>query len=66
MQIEPLNPLFEDLRLIVSERNQAFAELRSISKKAREADKNARGEGFGDEGDIEGTTRRAQQRVGRS
>lgn len=38
-QIEPLNPLLEDLRLIISERNQAFAELRSIVTKAREADK---------------------------
>ena len=40
-QIEPPNPLLENLRLIISERNQALAELRSISTKAREADKKA-------------------------
>ena len=40
-QIEPPNPLLEDLRLVISERNQAFEEVRSISKKARENDKKA-------------------------
>ena len=40
-QIEPLNPLLGDLQLIISERNQAFAELRSIGTKAKEADKKA-------------------------
>ena len=40
-QIEPPNPLLENLRLIISERNQALAELRSISEKAREDKKKA-------------------------
>lgn len=40
-QIEPLNPLFEDLRIIISERNQALANLRSSSKQAREAERKA-------------------------
>ena len=37
-QIEPLNPLLEDLRVIISERDQASANLWSISKQAREAE----------------------------
>lgn len=40
-QIEPLNPLFEDLKIIISERDEASANLWSISKKAREAEKKA-------------------------
>lgn len=40
-QMEPLNPLFEDLRTIISGRNQAFADLRSIIKRARESEKKA-------------------------
>ena len=40
-QIEPRNPLLENLRLIILERDQALAELRSLSTKAREADKKA-------------------------
>ena len=40
-QIEPLNPLFEDLRIIISERNQALANLRNSSKQAREAERKA-------------------------
>ncbi len=40
-QIEPPNRLLEDLRLIISERNQALAEFRSISEKAREDEEKA-------------------------
>ena len=38
-QIEPLNPLFEDLKVIILERDQASANLRSIRKQAWEAEK---------------------------
>lgn len=38
-QIEPLNPLLEDLRIIISEHDQASANLRSVSKQAQEAEK---------------------------
>ena len=38
-QIEPLNPLLEDLRIIISERDQASANLRSVSNQAQEAEK---------------------------
>lgn len=40
-QIEPLNPLFEDLRIIILGRNQAIADLRSVIKHARESEKKA-------------------------
>lgn len=41
-QIEPLNPLFEDLKIIISERDQASANLWSNEKQAWEAEKKAK------------------------
>ena len=40
-QIEPLNPLLEDLRIIISEHDQASANLWSISKQAWETENKA-------------------------
>ena len=40
-QIEPLSPLLEDLRIIISERDQAFANLWIVIKQAQEAEKEA-------------------------
>ena len=40
-KIEPLDPLYENLKLIISERNRALAELQSITKGAQEAKKKA-------------------------
>ncbi len=41
-QIEPLNPLFEDLKIIISERDQASANLWSNEKQAWEVEKKAK------------------------
>lgn len=41
-QIEPLNPLFEDLKIVILERDQASANIRSIRKQAWEAEKKAK------------------------
>lgn len=41
VQIEPISPLLQDLRIIISERDRAFADLQSAIKQAREAKKEA-------------------------
>lgn len=40
-QIEPISPLLQDLRIIISERDRAFTDLQSTIKQAREAKKEA-------------------------
>lgn len=40
-KIEPLDSLYEELKLITSERNRALAELQSITMRAQEAKKKA-------------------------
>lgn len=40
-QIEPISPLLQDLRIIISERDRAFTDLQSSIKEAREAKKQA-------------------------
>ena len=40
-QIEPMNSLFEDFRLVISERNQALADVQRITEQAEEEEERA-------------------------
>ena len=53
-QIEPHDPLLEDLRIVIAERNRTSAELWSITKQAREAEKKAAERDAGKEEELKG------------